>query len=101
MFIEPMQKITSVSGLSSIKQIPSKEENKTQDFRNIFNELIGNVVDTDRDLTQKEYLFSIGEIEDPHTVPIASTMAQMSVDMLVQVRNKALDAYNELMRISL
>ncbi|HCR83117.1 MAG TPA: flagellar hook-basal body complex protein FliE, partial [Lachnospiraceae bacterium] len=32
---------------------------------------------------------------------IAASEAQLSVDMLVQLRNKAIESYNELMRISL
>lgn len=100
MFIEPIKRITSVNDLSSIEVLPKKEDN-IQDFRNILNELIDNVVETDRDLTQKEYLLATGEIEDPHTVPIAAAMAQASTDLLIQVRNRALESYNELMRISL
>ena len=32
---------------------------------------------------------------------IATAKAQIAVDLLVQLRNRATDAYNELMRISL
>ncbi|MFR1871809.1 MAG: flagellar hook-basal body complex protein FliE [Coprococcus sp.] len=32
---------------------------------------------------------------------MAASQAQVAVDMLVQLRNKALDSYNELMRLSL
>ena len=39
--------------------------------------------------------------EDAHSVMIASSQAQLAVDMLVSLRNKALEAYNEVMRISI
>lgn len=32
---------------------------------------------------------------------VASSQAQLAVDMLVSLRNKAMESYNELMRISL
>ena len=52
-------------------------------------------------MTNQQYLLATGQIEDAHTVMIAASQAQVAVDMLVQLRNKALDSYNELMRISL
>jgi len=42
-----------------------------------------------------------GQLDNPALLTIASTKAQLSVDLLVQLRNKSMDAYNELMRTSL
>ena len=56
---------------------------------------------TEQELTNQQYLLATGQVEDAHTVMIAASQAQVAVDMLVQLRNKALDSYNELMRISL
>ena len=62
---------------------------------------INNVEMAERDLENKEYLLATGQIDDAHTVPIAAAEAQLSIDLLVSLRNKAVEAYNELMRISL
>lgn len=70
-------------------------------FKGIFREAVSNVKETDADLTNKQYLLATGQIEDAHTVQIAASQAQLSVDMLVSLRNKALESYNELMRINL
>ena len=70
-------------------------------FENVFNSALDDVASNEKSLEQAQYLLSTGQIEDAHTVPVASSMAQLSVDFLVQLRNKALDSYNELMRISL
>lgn len=70
-------------------------------FENIFKSALDDVASNEKSLEQAQYLLSTGQIEDAHTVPVASSMAQLSVDFLVQLRNKALDSYNELMRISL
>ena len=48
-----------------------------------------------------EYLLATGQLDNPAELTIAGTKAQLSVDLLVQLRNKALDAYTELNRISL
>lgn len=42
-----------------------------------------------------------GETDDLAKVMIDSTKAEMSLNMVIQVRNKVLDAYNEIMRMSL
>ncbi len=70
-------------------------------FENVFKSALDDVASNEKSLEQAQYLLSTGQIEDAHTVPVASSMAQLSVDFLVQLRNKALDSYNELMRISL
>ena len=70
-------------------------------FRSIFENAVNDVKTTQADLEDKQSLLATGQIDDAHTVPIAAAQAQLSIDLLVQLRNKALDAYNELMRISL
>lgn len=95
--------ITPIQRLGSIGEI-EKNQNVSEGgsvFADIFNNAIKDVADTEANLEQKQYLLATGQIDDAHTVPIAASEAQMAVDMLVQLRNKALDAYNELMRISL
>ena len=70
-------------------------------FKSIFEEAVQNVKTTEDDLAGKQYLLATGQIEDAHSVMVASSEAQLAVDMLVSLRNKALDSYNEIMRISL
>lgn len=97
LFINQIQPITSLEGLGQ------KEEKKIENslFKDIFTNAIENVKETDADLTEQQYLLAIGEIDDPHTVTIAATKAQISVDLLVQLRNRAMESYNEIMRINL
>lgn len=52
-------------------------------------------------MTTQEYLLSTGQIDDAHTVPAAAAKAQLSVELLTALRNKALESYNEMMRISI
>lgn len=40
-----------------------------------------------------------GDLKDPHTFMIASTEAALSTEMVVNVRNKCVDAFNEIMRM--
>ncbi len=70
-------------------------------FTDIFTSAIDSVKETDAEKTQMEYLMATGQLDNPASLTIASTKAQLSVNLLVQLRNRALEAYNELMRISL
>ena len=89
-------KFNEVSGNSNVEKNADSSM-----FKGIFEEAVQNVKSTEQELTNQQYLLATGQIEDAHTVMIAASQAQVAVDMLVQLRNKALDSYNELMRISL
>ena len=68
---------------------------------NTVNTLVEDVRRTDAERVQMEYLMSTGQLDNPALLTIASSKAQLSVELLVQLRNKVMDAYSELIRISL
>ncbi|MBO4916136.1 MAG: flagellar hook-basal body complex protein FliE [Oscillospiraceae bacterium] len=76
-------------------------EDKGNPFTDIFQSAIDAVKTTDAEKTQMEYLMATGQLDNPSLLTIASTKAQLSVDLMVQLRNKSMEAYNELMRINL
>lgn len=108
LFIEPMQMKNIDFAAKAIQLNDAKKngavvngQSGAQIFRGIFQEAVNNVTETERDLVDKQYLLATGQIEDAHSVMIAASEAQMAVDLLVSLRNKAMESYNELMRISL
>jgi flagellar hook-basal body complex protein FliE len=48
-----------------------------------------------------ELLLSVGSLDDLHTLTIQTAKADLALETLVQLRNKALDAYNEIMKMPL
>ncbi len=96
-FIAPIERLQTFTEI--------KENTLTNDdegiFQSIFQNAIDDVTDTQKNLEHKQYLLATGQLDDAHTVTIAAEEAQLSVDMLVELRNKALEAYNELIRIGL
>lgn len=101
---EPFQGIQPI--WNAFPSIGQKEENSTDTagggmFADVFRNAIDNVKTTDAEKNQAEYLLATGQLDNPAELTIASTKAELSVDLLVQLRNKALDAYSELSRISL
>lgn len=103
MFITPIQPWERI-GESGFATDTSSSSVKGQEgisaFKGIFEEAINNVRETEDNLAKNQYLLATGQLEDPHTVGIAASEAQLSVDLLVALRTKALEAYNEIMRLS-
>lgn len=70
-------------------------------FSDVFQNAINTVKETDAEKNQAEYLLATGQLDNPATLSVASSQAQLSVELLVQLRNRALDAYSEITRISI
>lgn len=100
MFITPINPLNSIGNIGEEKKVTSGQAGSTM-FQDVFKEAVQNVKDTDKDLSTQEYLLSTGQIDDAHTVPAAAAKAQLSVELLTVLRNKALESYNEIIRISI
>ena len=98
--ITPIEQITSiVPEARSAEKVTALGEQGA--FGDIFRSAIENVRQTDAEKTQAQYLLATGQLDNPAALTIASTQNEIAVSLLVQLRNKALDAYSELTRISL
>lgn len=100
MFITPIIPLNSIGNIGSDKKLSSGNAGSSV-FQDVFKQAIQNVKDTENNLTTQEYLLSTGQIDDAHTVPAAAAKAQLSAELLTALRNKALESYNEMMRISI
>lgn len=92
----PIQQIAAPVQLGQEKQETALGEVKDSAFGSIFSSLIQEVKDTDAEFTQAQYLLATGQLENPAQVNIAAYKNQVAVDLLVELRNRALEAYNEL-----
>ncbi len=100
MQIIPIQKINSITDLNDLNKTSNTGASNSVPFQTMFQDAIQNVKATDSNLTQELNKLATGQTDDLHNLTIASTKATLSVQMLVQLRNKALDSYNEIMRMS-
>lgn len=88
--------------MPTIKEQPQTQASQeTGSFADVFRWAIDNVKETDAAMNEAQYLLATGQLDNPAEVSIANTKASVAVDVLIQLRNKAVEAYNELMRISL
>lgn len=99
MAITPITRLETINNLNALNDKTTVGNNT--DFRNIFNQLVDNVKESEENLANEQYLFATGQSQDTHSLGIAASKAQISVDLLIAIRNKALDSYNELMRLNL
>ena len=99
MLITPIEKINSISDLDSLSKASPSGTSAGVPFQDLFQNAVENVKSTNADVNQELYKLTTGQSDDLHNIAIASTKATLSVQMLVQLRNKALDAYNEVMRM--
>ena len=70
-------------------------------FGDVFQSLVNNVRQSEDEVAKKEYLLSTGQLDNPATLNMALYKAEVATQLFVQVREKALNAYSELNRISL
>jgi len=104
MFINQMQRVSSIAEIGQIGKTQSaqtQEGNEGSLFKDIFNNAVGNVIETDKEVMNQEYLLATGQTDDVHNLTVASTKAQLSVDFMVQLRNRAMDSYSEITRINI
>ncbi len=99
--------ITQIDKLQSITRLNSAETTAQHNsavpagtFGSIFQSAIDYVKETDSAKNEAEYLLATGQLDNPAELTIAATKAQIAVELMVQLRNRALDAYNELKNIS-
>ncbi len=98
----PIGSIGSLQGLQSEQNVQSAlGETESGMFAQIFDAAIENVKQTDAQKNDLQYQLATGQLDNPALLSIAETQAAVSVDLLVELRNRTLDAYSELMRISL
>ena len=106
MFIVPMSSIIGQSGIGSVSK--SLENTSAVSgtesgagFKDMVQSVINNVESTEAATKVDAYNLSIGKMDDPHTMMIDSAKADIALQTMVQLRNKVLDAYSQVMSTNL
>ena len=69
-------------------------------FSDIFQSAIDRVRERTRPKNEVAYQLATGQLDNPAALMTSITEAQASLELLIQLRNKAVESYNELMRLS-
>ena len=97
--IEPIRPLLATE--STAVSDAGQTRNQPTMFQDIFQSMVDNVKETDAAKNEAYYALVTGQLDNPAEATIAASQALTATQLLVQMRNRALDAYNELMRISL
>ena len=74
---------------------------KTAQFGSMLNSAIATVNQAQNDSTQAIQQFLTGQGEELHNVALATQRAELALDLGIQVRNKVVSAYQEIMKMQL
>lgn len=99
MFIVPITAINTLDDLNKASAVTQTTPGSLP-FQSVLQEAVNNVNQTDSDFNTELTKIATGQSDDLHNLSIASQKASLSVQLLVEMRDKAMDAYNEIMRMN-
>lgn len=100
MAINGIQSNMSITGNKLMEVNKALETNKV-DFSELLTNALDRVNDDQINSQNMGNAFMLGEIDSLHDVTIAGMKADLSINLAVEVTNKLLSAYNEIMRLQL
>ncbi len=97
----------AIQGVNSINDIATasvKTAGKTNDsvnFKDLLMDALNNVNTLEQESARMTEDFIAGRTDNIHSVLIASEKASISLQFIMEVRNKVLEAYQEIMRMQI
>ena len=92
--------IPAIEPLPSVKP-PGISGSTPTSFADLISSGIGTVEQATQNATHAADQFLSGQNEDLHTVAIAEQKAEVTSELFLQLRNKAVSAYQEIMKMQL
>ena len=95
----------NISGISPLSQIqtdvaaPAAGDGGTSSFKDIFSSAIGEVENSRSNASKSVEQFLSGDGDDLHSTILATQRADLEFQMFMQVRNKVVSAYQEIMKM--
>lgn len=97
--MKPVEGLTELKRAEQIKNTDSANGNVP--FKSVFLDAIKDVKETNNQVNIDAEKLATGRSDNLHQYSIDITKAQLSLDLLVELRNKAMDSYNEIMRMGI
>ena len=93
--------ISAALGTSATGTVPAASTATTDgsDFASILGGAVDNVQQLQSASSELAVKAVTGDLTDIHSATIASTRAQVTLELVAAVRNKGVDAFNEIMRM--
>lgn len=101
MFIVPMSGITPINNVETVGNKSVDNKGEVQPFKEIFSKLIENVEETHAVSAKDAIDVALGDVDDLHTIIINTQKATVALELLVTVKNQALSAYNDIIKMQI
>jgi flagellar hook-basal body complex protein FliE len=92
-------------GISSLPGVgapaPAAPQGPAGEFRNLLENAIGRVEEFSQSADQSVEKFLSGNGEELHQTALAAQRAELSFELFLQVRNKVVQAYQEVMKMQM
>ena len=101
----PMEKLAPLAPVSGGRKENKAREAVSPGGENVFGAIFRSAIDdgkeTDAEYKESQYLLATGQLDNPAATMIAASKSQAAVNLLIQLREKAMSAYSELTRMNL
>ena len=91
----------TLGGFSPDISATKSADDVTKSFADTLNGFVSNVNDLQNSANDAMDKMASGQTADVHEVMVAMEKAKVSFDMLLQIRNKMLDAYKQIMQMQM
>jgi flagellar hook-basal body complex protein FliE len=91
-------KLTPVSS-NSLEQVAPQMEGSHKNFGEFLTDALGEVNSLQQNAAKASFDLAAGKLQDISQVTIAAEKATIAMQLTMQVRNKVIDAYQEVMRM--
>jgi flagellar hook-basal body complex protein FliE len=97
--IVPLQHLERIGSIFQTEETShANSSESTGLFKDILETAMNNVVSTDNAAVNDTEDLATGDVDDVHRLSIDNYEASLAVSMLVQIRNRALESYNQIMQ---
>jgi flagellar hook-basal body complex protein FliE len=94
-----MDAVRGISYVNAQPQAPKRGNKGEGTFLDTLNKLVGQTNADLKEADHKREQFAVGNQYDVHEIMITAEKADLSFRLLLQIRNKLLEAYQEIMRM--
>ncbi len=99
MAVRPLDLLARLPQLSGAGAQKAGEKTDSTTFGETLKKFLSDVNELQLEADEQMQRLAAGEVENLHDVMIAVEKANISFELLVEIRNKVLEAYQELMRM--
>lgn len=97
----PIVPVSPLSAAAPAQQAQGTTGTGGADFASILAKGVDSLQATQANADTLAVQAATGDLKDVHDYTIAATQAQLATDLAVTLRNKAVDAFNEIMRMQI